>query len=477
MKKLRQELAELRSNRIEEEEAERAVFAAPDDPAAASAAAEKPEGVNALDVIEFRMVERREDAERPGFAPAFAHQHFEEERIVGFENLHVTHWYAADTLLLHTRVSFSAKSLPCSDVEGSLRQYMPDAEVESEREWSAQSLDELLERAEKERREWQPPGSVIFGYRKEERAFQVRHGNVSDPKVRRYLQRARPFLIWFVDAANFIDDTDPKWDVFFLFREPTRPGEAFVLCGFATSYSFFSWAGRGLKLTKDGANSIDSSSSSFSEPRLERFLSAQSESRVLSEPVETLVASWISRSYLDGSPSALPWYERRFRVSQFLVLPPHQRAGHGARLFEAMCGWAKTAYAPLRDITVEDPSPSFVAMRDYCDLAFLVERGLLRAQSTRGHDLEAIREMLAKERHVCGPQIARVVDIVRWLEAYGADSETRNSLRREIKKKLLKENSADMPEEPKALKQALEDLWLEEEASYNATLLRLHLIN
>ncbi len=40
---------------------------------------------------------------------------------------------------------------------------------------------------------------------------------------------------------------------------------------------------------------------------------------------------------------------------------------------EFLYGWAAAQYKPLRDITVEDPSPSFVAMRDVADVQFVLD--------------------------------------------------------------------------------------------------------
>lgn len=60
----------------------------------------------------------------------------------------------------------------------------------------------------------------------------------------------------------------------------------------------------------------------------------------------------------------------RARISQFVILPPYQHSGHGARLYSAV-------YKSLLDdklvfeITVEDPSETFDDLRDLNDLAFL----------------------------------------------------------------------------------------------------------
>ena len=58
--------------------------------------------------------------------------------------------------------------------------------------------------------------------------------------------------------------------------------------------------------------------------------------------------------------------EWQLRVSQILVLPPFQRAGHGAQLLRFVYLLARQ-----RDflyVTVEDPSPVFQHLRDLTDL-------------------------------------------------------------------------------------------------------------
>jgi hypothetical protein len=119
-----------------------------------------------------------------------------------------------------------------------------------------------------------------------------------------------------------------------------------------------------------------------------------------------------------------------------------------------------------------DPSAGFIAMRDFCDLSFLIEEGLLQSDKRR-HDHARISEALLKKRNVCAPQIARVLHLIKWLEAVNV--EAKQEVRLEIKKRLYKENSADIEQDQ--IKETLQELWMLEEASFNATLLRLKLIN
>lgn len=83
----------------------------------------------------------------------------------------------------------------------------------------------------------------------------------------------------------------------------------------------------------------------------------------------------------------------------------------------------------------QDPSPAFVSMRDFCDLSFLMDQGLLRADKCR-HDHAAISAALRDKRNVCKPQIERLLRLIKYLEA--VTPEEKQAVRLEIKKILYK---------------------------------------
>ena len=53
----------------------------------------------------------------------------------------------------------------------------------------------------------------------------------------------------------------------------------------------------------------------------------------------------------------------RLRLSQCIILPPFQKQGHGARMLRAFYAHGREDESVL-DMSVEDPSPEFQAMRD-----------------------------------------------------------------------------------------------------------------
>ena len=47
-----------------------------------------------------------------------------------------------------------------------------------------------------------------------EKTFEIYNCDATDPKFKSYLDRMQQFLLWFVDAASFIDINDEKWKFF-----------------------------------------------------------------------------------------------------------------------------------------------------------------------------------------------------------------------------------------------------------------------
>lgn len=71
---------------------------------------------------------------------------------------------------------------------------------------------------------------------------QIWEGSFSDPCVKEYHRRLQMMLLFFIDASSYIDDTDPVWEVLFLFkrvavRDPTKTHEL-TLVGYVTLYTF-----------------------------------------------------------------------------------------------------------------------------------------------------------------------------------------------------------------------------------------------
>jgi hypothetical protein len=77
-----------------------------------------------------------------------------------------------------------------------------------------------------------------------------------------------------------------------------------------------------------------------------------------------------------SSPRPIPT-NCRLRISQFVILPPFQRAGHGGKLYDIIMKNARED-PKVQEISVEDPSEVFEDLRDRRDLTFLEANGIFQ---------------------------------------------------------------------------------------------------
>jgi histone acetyltransferase 1 len=70
------------------------------------------------------------------------------------------------------------------------------------------------------------------------------------------------------------------------------------------------------------------------------------------------------------SPSNAISTNCRLRLSQFVILPPFQRSGHGGNFYDIIFKDAR-ADPQVQEVSIEDPSASFEDLRDRRDLFFL----------------------------------------------------------------------------------------------------------
>ncbi|KAL7473884.1 hypothetical protein ACHAXS_014378 [Conticribra weissflogii] len=158
------------------------------------------------------------------------------------------------------------------------------------------------------------------------------HG--SDPNVRAYHNEIQPLARWFIETADNVDISDEDggfWTVLYLFREHDMP---------------------------ENKSNITLGTVAASSPSVSRKYYS--------------LAGYTTLFHFN-SPFRKPIPGIVVRVCQVLILPPYQRAGHGSKMLYAIHQYADTyiqeyeALTPIVEVNVEDPSPGFVALRDYVD--------------------------------------------------------------------------------------------------------------
>ncbi|EFA12371.1 histone acetyltransferase type B catalytic subunit [Tribolium castaneum] len=106
----------------------------------------------------------------------------------------------------------------------------------------------------------------------------------------------------------------------------------------------------------------------------------------------------------------------RPRISQFFVLPTHQKRGIGTNLYKAVYNYLKQM-PDSGDITVEEPTEVFQKIRDFCDSLHIYEDLEGKGINITTQNLKQINEFLKKHK-IGKRQAQRVFDILECLTAH-----------------------------------------------------------
>lgn len=127
-----------------------------------------------------------------------------------------------------------------------------------------------------------------------------------------------------------------------------------------------------------------------------------------------------------------------------LVLPPFQRAGHGAALLRAAYDYCHRTYTSeeLVDIAIEDPSDNFVALRDKVDVenCWRAFPHSFFAESYAEGKTAAMREKL----HIGKAQARRVFEILHLHTLDTRDADNLKPYRLAVKKRLIQPHKVSL---------------------------------
>jgi len=135
------------------------------------------------------------------------------------------------------------------------------------------------------------------------KTYEVYYCDFNVPKFNEYLMKMETFILWFIDAASFVDSDDERWKFFVLYEKykSAEGNTAYAFVGYSTVYDFYCY------------------------------------------------------------PDMI-----RPRVAQMLILPPFQRQGLGVELLSIVYRYYR-GKPNVKEITVEDPSDDFERLRDFVD--------------------------------------------------------------------------------------------------------------
>ncbi|KAG5283444.1 hypothetical protein AALO_G00042150 [Alosa alosa] len=144
----------------------------------------------------------------------------------------------------------------------------------------------------------------------------------------------------------------------------------------------------------------------------------------------------------------------RPRVSQMLILPPFQGEGHGAQLLETVHRFYCTS-SKVQDITAEDPSDSYVKLRDFvlvklCQTLASFSTDKLSLGFSEDMATEAQEKLKINKKHA-----RRVYEILRLRATDMSNEEKARAFRLEVKKRLFgpyKKNQRELTKMRKCLR-------------------------
>ncbi|KAI9718689.1 MAG: histone acetyltransferase 1 [Chrysothrix sp. TS-e1954] len=266
------------------------------------------------------------------FAPAFTYPIFgDEETIFGYRNLRMKLDFACDTLhptftSTHGSVYPATTETKADDIKELLQDFVPTA---FENVPSSSSTGPPFE----------PPGELVEQYNVEEKQYGIWSTTLENAVARQIIKNMQIFVPFFIEGGLLLDldleQTWSRWTIFFTYERytlPSHPSRTFYsFISYSTAYQLF-------YLDRDA-------------PSLAR---STTPTDFIAPPISTLFGHVPSR----------------FRISQIVVLPPYQSAGHGGRLYNAMTCHARSRQG-YSEITVEDPNESFDEMRNLNDLEWL----------------------------------------------------------------------------------------------------------
>ncbi|KAJ4342130.1 histone acetyltransferase 1 [Ascochyta clinopodiicola] len=297
---------------------------------------------------------------REPFNPSFTHSVIDEnESIVGYKNPKIELDFRTNDLKPKLKISF--------DAQLDLKKLSPDldqAQVDLSPDLFKNYLPEEIKESKKERdhatrRDWKPPGQLMQSFAVHGKQYEIWKSPMLDPAARQIWKNLRILVLLFIDGATIegLDDEETldRWSLYFLYEVDSQsiPTCPYILAGFATSYRTwifptFKIARYTKMLPSPPPEGSDGTVEKYTPPRLTQ----DSKTLQFNQKLDRLQTS------------------SRERISQFLILPPHQNQSLGSRLYNLIFeDLVKKSF--IYEIPVEDPSEDFDAMRDYCDIVYL----------------------------------------------------------------------------------------------------------
>ncbi|XP_061178259.1 histone acetyltransferase type B catalytic subunit-like [Saccostrea echinata] len=202
---------------------------------------------SANEAIHFKLVRKEEDLDddTSTFPPEMTHQVFgENESIFGYKDLVVEMYYTAAKLTTFINLQYITKVSPelheglqADDVIGQLRDVVPPGFLTSR--------DAFISSIPKDA-DFKPFGKLLHSFTVhkdgKDRQFEIYKTGIESPGFREYHERLQTFILFFIDAASFIDVDDERWRFFLLFEKYMCNGNPmYAIAGYMTVYNYYAY--------------------------------------------------------------------------------------------------------------------------------------------------------------------------------------------------------------------------------------------
>ncbi|XP_069680649.1 histone acetyltransferase type B catalytic subunit [Periplaneta americana] len=197
------------------------------------------------DVIEFKLVRQLEDLkdDRCTFKPAMSHQVFgDSESIFGYHDLKIQLYYSAGRLTTYFGISYSEKVTP-DKFDGIQADEIFDKVSEKLQPGFHTNLDDFCSDLEKDAN-FVPFGDLKHSFTTNDgkRSWEIYMCEVTTPNFQKYHERLQTFVLWFIDAASFIDADDDHWRFFLVYEKYHLDGNIrYAMAGYATVYEYYAY--------------------------------------------------------------------------------------------------------------------------------------------------------------------------------------------------------------------------------------------
>ncbi|KAJ8319622.1 hypothetical protein KUTeg_002824 [Tegillarca granosa] len=159
------------------------------------------------------------------FSPDMTHQIFgDQESIFGYRDLSIQIYYTAAKLIPYINMTYTDKVTPekCDGLQAdsvleTINKEMPPGVITN--------IDQFLSMLSKDA-DFKPYGKMLHSYKviknNEERHFVIYKTDIECAGFREYHERLQTFILYFIDAASYIDVDDERWQ-FYLFQMLVLP--------------------------------------------------------------------------------------------------------------------------------------------------------------------------------------------------------------------------------------------------------------